>query len=55
MKLKNSFPLFRIMRRRLLQKEKALRRKTEELKLQIVSLDRDAEAAKQAVEEAEAA
>ncbi len=29
----------------------ALRRKTEELKLQIVSLDRDAEAAKQAVEE----
>ncbi len=32
-------------------KREALRRKTEELKLQIVSLDRDAEAAKQAVEE----
>lgn len=32
-------------------KREALRRTTEELKLQIVSLDRDAEAAKQAVEE----
>ncbi|MDE5670876.1 MAG: chromosome segregation protein SMC [Eubacterium sp.] len=32
-------------------KREALRQKTEELKLQIVSIDRDAEAAKQAVEE----
>lgn len=32
-------------------KREALRRKTEELKLQIVSIDRDAEAARQAVEE----